>query len=168
MFLCNHLGNKLVSQLSDLSLESQSPSEVCQACLEANGPRALWLSWVKCTNMESHKDMRKITVVVSRKHLVRVHPLPASVTDFGQVKICTSQQVYMDAICFSCSSKRAHSIGELLYWRWQIAMKRIFEKVSLCIIILITLTTMDTLKCGRFLAQPRVHSSRHYLTVKGL
>ena len=92
--------------------------------------------------MELHKDMKKITVVVSRKRLVRVHPLPASVTDFGQVKICTSQQVYMDAICFSCSSKRAHSIGELLYWHWQIAKKRIFEKVSLCTI---TYTTMDTL-----------------------
>ena len=130
--MCNHLGNsRLVSQLSDLSLESQSPSEVCQACFEANGSRALWLSWVKCTDMELHWDVRKITVVVSGKRLVRVHPLPESVTSFSQVKICTSQQVFMDVICFSCSSKRAHSIGELLYWRWQVAKKRIFEKVSL-------------------------------------
>ena len=82
--------------------------------------------------MDLHRDVKKITVVVNGKRLVRVHPLPAGATNFSQVKICTGQQVFMDATCFSCSSKRAHSIGELLFWRWQVAKKRIFEKVRLC------------------------------------
>ena len=138
---------------------------MCQACLEANGPRALWLSWVKCTDMELHWDERKITVVVSGKRLVRVHPLPESVTSFSQVKICTSQQIFMDAICFSCSSKRAHSIGELLYWRWQVAKKSIFKKVSLYTI------TSDTPNCRGYLVlvgmcmcncdNRNLHSSSH-------
>lgn len=119
-----------MTQLSKYFLDSQCPSEVCQACFEAY-PKSIWLAWLKCTNTNQHNSIDKITVVVSGKELVKVRPLPVGVTWLNQVKFCGRyQQNHQNPSSSSSTCQYAHSNGELLYWRWQIARKVIFEKVS--------------------------------------
>lgn len=128
---------KLVSQLCNASLKSQSPSEVCRICFEAN-PKAVWLAWLKCTNTAVHKNMSTVTVVVSRekgssiqhpikheKKLVKVRSLPYQFTEIDQVKLCGSGS----NICLE-SCQRAHSDEELIYWKWQVARNFLFANVS--------------------------------------
>lgn len=121
---------RLVIKLSSYFLNSQSPSEVCQACFEAY-PKSIWLAWLKCTNTNQHSNGDKITVVASGKELVKVRSLPAGVTWLNQVKFCGRyQQNHQNPISCSSTCQYAHSDGELLYWQWQVARKVIFEKVG--------------------------------------
>ena len=136
MILHDHLfdtgkgsGRRLVSQLCDASLISQSPSEVCSKCYEAN-PQAVWLAWLKCTNTENHRHTGTVTVVVRReqgargtyeRRLVSVKP-PCQFTELEDVKLCSRRD--------KCACMNAHSNEELFYWQWQMARKTIFEKVS--------------------------------------
>ena len=120
----------LVSQLCDASLKSQCPSEVCQACFQAN-PKALWLAWLKCTNTEEHKNKSTITVVANNKEkkLIKLRQLPTIFAQLDQVRRCT-RTGGLSGFCNSQSCTQAHSEEELLYWKWQVARNTIFSKVS--------------------------------------
>lgn len=115
-------------------MKSQSPSEVCCRCYNEN-PKALWLTWLKCINTKEHTNEETVTVIVGRdersgilssyreRKLVKVRALPTNFTQFEQVKRCVSR-------CTNCLCQCAHSEEELLYWKWQVARKVIFAKVS--------------------------------------
>ena len=111
-------------------LDSQCPSDVCHTCFEAN-PKALWLAWLKCTKAEQHREKAiSVTVVTDllRKELVKVRPLPTGLTQLCHVKMCTqSRKSGCDTLC-----QNAHSNCELLYWQWQVAIRRLFQKVIQC------------------------------------
>ena len=119
--------------MCDASLASQSPSEVCRKCYEAN-PQAVWLAWLRCTDTENHQHTQSnpVTVVVRReqgvrdsheRRLVEVRP-PSQLTEVEDVKLCSRGE--------TCGSTcvNAHSKEEVLYWQWQMARKTLFEKVS--------------------------------------
>ena len=120
---------KHVSQLCDDSLHSQCPSEVCLACFEAN-PNALWLAWLRCVNIDQHKEERTIVVVANsrQKRLIKVRPLPLGFTQLEEVRRTT----HGGRACRSTSSSclLAHSEDELLYWKWQVTRNTIFMNVS--------------------------------------
>ena len=117
----------IVEEIPRYYLDSQCPSDVCQACFEAN-PKALWLAWLKCTKTEQHREnTTSVTVVTDLlcKELIKVRPLPTGVTQLRQVTMCTqSGEPACGALC-----QNAHSNCELLYWQWQVAIRRLFQKV---------------------------------------
>ncbi len=122
----------LIIVLSNASLQSQCPSEVCSTCFEAN-PKALWLTWLKCTDTEKHQNKEKVVVVatsgVSQRMLVKIRPLPTGIVELSQVERCPSSiYVHGGRVCDVHSCRRAHTNEELLYWQWEVA-KQIFKKV---------------------------------------
>ena len=154
----------LIIALSNASLQSQCPSEVCRTCFEAN-PKALWLTWLKCTNREKHQNKEKVIVVatsgVSQRQLVKVRPLPAGIVELGQVERCPSS-IYIQGgrVCDRDSCLRAHTKEELLYWQWEVA-KQIFMKV--CINLSTTYPCTFLLFTKHF-ALHRIHALDSYAT----
>ena len=114
-----------MSPIINGGLLTQSPSEVCQMCLQQN-PNAIWLSWLKCVNPMEHSAFPTVTVVANNinKQLVRVRPLPANITDIGLIGRCPRRYCQVKERC-----TYAHSAEEANYWKWQSAI-RVYEKVN--------------------------------------
>ena len=111
-------------QICATNPRSQSPTLVCLTCFNSN-PRALWLSWLVCTNEEEHKSHPRVTVVAEyttrNRKLVIVRPVPAVVTRLSEVMLCEKSRCY-DACNY------AHSNEECDYWIWELA-RRIYSQV---------------------------------------
>lgn len=116
-----------ISQLCRDS-SSQSPSEVCKACFKANC-KAIWLTWLRCTDIERHKDQASVTVVACDEILINVRKPPEKLMHLSQIRKCTAGR-RGQIICGLSHCESAHSDSELLYWRWQVAKKTLFAKVS--------------------------------------
>lgn len=115
---------KEVTHIITSGLLTQSPSEVCQICLQHN-PNAIWLSWLKCISPMEHSTIPTVTVVANNvnKQLVQVRPLPANVTDIGMIGRCPRRYCQVKERCIY-----AHSPEEANYWKWKVA-NRVYEKV---------------------------------------
>ena len=109
----------LVSAVTSAGLECQSPTEVCETCLEAN-PIAVWLAWLKCIHPDKHHghDHPRVTAVVESSHrqLVKVRQ-PLVMLRVNQPQLCRHRQhcSRQDTCMF------AHSKEEVNYWKWKIA-----------------------------------------------
>ena len=128
-------GNRrLISQLCDASLSSQSPSEVCRRCFETN-PNAVWLAWLRCTDTEQHMNEGTVVVVANNKdkELIKVRPLPHMLTQLDDVARASHRD------CSSQSCRLAHSEEELLYWKWEVARKSIFMNVRHKMVFTVTM-----------------------------
>ena len=97
----------LASELSNAGLQCQSPTDICNACYEAN-PSAIWLAWLKCIYPDEHKCPPRLTAVVSLSGLL--------VT----VREPNLQQQYS----WRDNCRYAHSQEEVNYWKWKIAEER--------------------------------------------
>ena len=113
-----------VLQICTINPRSQSPTQVCLTCFSSN-PHALWLAWLVCTNEEEHKSHPRVTAVAEyttrNRKLVRVRPVPATVTRHSEVMLCEKSRCYDACI-------RAHSNEERDYWMWELT-RRIHSQV---------------------------------------
>lgn len=132
LFPCTDVA--LVSAVTSAGLQCQSPTEVCETCLEAN-PRAIWLAWLKCIHPDKHQGHGhpRVTAVVKLSHMQLVklrQPLRINQLQLCKYYQCCSRQ---DKCMF------AHSEEEVNYWKWKIAEEhynRLVRVVNNVIIIL--------------------------------
>ena len=110
------LPTALIEELQ--SLKPVRSSEVCKQCLSANS-RAIWLTWLTCTNDSHTEDY--VTVIVDDDRLTTVREWNPN----QQLALCKNVKNCKKEIC-----EFAHNQKELDYWRWMKITRDIYEKLA--------------------------------------
>ena len=119
----------LVNEVSCAGLQCQSPTYVCETCLQAN-PSAIWLAWLKCIHPDEHRRHPKVAAVISLSttQLVKVRQPQSSL-----LGLPPSQCSWQDSCAF------AHSKEEVHYWKWKIVEQHYKALVSCFLCAMFTL-----------------------------
>ena len=118
-----------MKEVNCTSLQSQSPTYICETCLKANSS-AIWLAWLKCIHPDDHQSHPKVTAVASLTgiQLVKIRQPPPNLqgVSVNQPQLC--RQYRQCSRQDSCTF--AHSQEEVDYWKRKIVERSYKALVS--------------------------------------